>query len=281
MGILRLLAAFCVAALLAAAPGGRRAARVVSQTVGTDELLLAIADPAQVAALSHIATDPRFSAVAAQARRFPQLSGKDAEDVVRYRPDLVLVSSYTRPELVAQLRKAGLRVLSFDRFNTLDDAYHNLRLLGREPGREAQAEALVAACRARVADLARRLAGVKPVRVLAPSSYGFLGGRNTTFQDLCDHAGAINVAGEEGLEGHAPTPAEKVLAWKVDKLVLSGEDGPWALERVRKLPPFMYMEAAKAGRFVLLSGRGISSVTHHRIDAYEQLARQLHPERFP
>jgi iron complex transport system substrate-binding protein len=43
----------------------------------------------------------------------------------------------------------------------------------------------------------------------------------------------------------------------------------------------MYMEAAKAGRFVLLSGRGISSVTHHRIDAYEQLARQLHPERFP
>jgi iron complex transport system substrate-binding protein len=32
--------------------------RVVSQSVGTDELLLALAEPGQIAALSHLANDP-------------------------------------------------------------------------------------------------------------------------------------------------------------------------------------------------------------------------------
>ena len=34
--------------------------RVVSQTVGTDELLVALADPGQIAALSNLARDPAF-----------------------------------------------------------------------------------------------------------------------------------------------------------------------------------------------------------------------------
>ena len=44
------------------------------------------------------------------------------------------------------------------------------------------------------------------------------------FQDLCDHAGALNVATEAGLKGHAPTPSEKLLVWNVEVLVAAGDE---------------------------------------------------------
>jgi len=52
---------------------GGYAIRVVSQTVGSDELLLAIAKPEQVAALSHISRESIYSAVAAEATKYPQI----------------------------------------------------------------------------------------------------------------------------------------------------------------------------------------------------------------
>ncbi len=277
MRSLRLLLCLLATVLLSAGP---RPVRVVSQTVGTDELLLAVADPSQIAALSHLAREAKYSAVAVEAAKYPQIQPGDAESLLRFKPTHVVVASYSRADLVTQLRRSGVKVISIDRFNTLEDSYANLRLLAKELGTEEKAEALIARCQARMAELARRLQGVKPVRVLAPSTYAFTGGKDTTFDDLCQHAGALNVAAEAGLVGHAPTPSEAVLTWKVDCLVLAGEDGTTALRTFQQTPPYKFLEATKAGRYVLLKSREISCVTHYRIDGYESLARQLHPERF-
>ena len=272
--IRRLVLALLLALPLLAAPPQR----VVSQAVGTDELLLALADPGQIAALSHISHQAEFSPVAAEAQRFPALKDSDAESVLRYRPDLVLAASFTRPETLALLRRAGVRLVVLDRFETLEDVYASLRLLGRELGQEARAEALIARCRARVDALAARLKGARPVRVLSAGVYPFTSGLGTTFQDLCDHAGALNVAAEAGLKGHAPTPSEKLLIWNVEVLVGSG--GETIRAQLAAIPHYRSLPAFKAGRLVLLPGPMMSSVSHHRIEAYEALARALHPERF-
>lgn len=260
------------ASLLAARPQ-----RVVSQAVGTDELLLALADPGQIAALSHISHDAEFSPVAAEAKRFPAIKDSDAESVLRFRPDLVLAASFTRPETLALLRRAGVRLVVLDRFDTLEDVYASLRILGRELGQEARAEALIARCRSRVEALAARLKGVRPVRVLTAGAYPFTSGSGTTFQDFCEHAGAVNVAAEAGLKGHAPTPSERLLTWNVEVLVVSGGD---ARARLGEIPHYRVLPAFKAGRLVAIPGPLMSSVSHHRIEAYETLARALHPERF-
>ncbi|GLH67336.1 ABC transporter substrate-binding protein [Geothrix edaphica] len=277
--------AFLLLAILSSAAGlpllAARPQRVVSQAVGTDELLLALADPGQIAALSHIGRDVRFSVVAAEAKRFPALKDSDAESVLRFRPDLVLAASFTRPETLALLRRAGVRLVVLDRFDSLEDVYASLRILGRELGQEARAEALIAQCRARVQALAERLRGARPVRVLTAGAYPFTAGAGTTFQDLCDHAGALNVAAEAGLRGHAPTPSEKLLTWNAEVLVISGDrpDGSDARARLAEIPHYRALPAFKAGRFAVIPGALMSSVSHHRIDAYELLARALHPER--
>lgn len=272
--VLRLLALLlCALPLLAARPQ-----RVVSQAVGTDELLLALADPGQIAALSHISHDAEFSPVAAEARRFPAIKDSDAESVLSFRPDLVLAASFTRPETLALLKRAGVRLVVMDHFDSLEDVFFSIRILGHELGQEARAEALIAQCRQRTNALAARLKGVRPVRVLSAGLYPFTSGSGTSFQDLCDHAGAVNVATEAGLKGHAPTPSERLLAWSVEVLVASNDKNIRA--RLAEIPHYRAMKAFKEGRLVVIPGSMLSSVSHHRIDTYELLARALHPERF-
>jgi iron complex transport system substrate-binding protein len=265
-----------------AAPADAPAAvRVVSQTVGTDELLLALARPEQIAALSHLARKPEFSAVAAEAAQYPQLELGDAETVLRFAPTLVLAADYSRPELVAQLRRAGVRVLVFERYKTLEDAYANLRLLARELDADAKAEEVIAACEARVADLRARLRDRRPVRVIAPSVFGVIPGDDTTFADLCAHAGAENLAATLGhLRGHAPAPSEQMITWPVDYVVVMGDDRESALAPFRGLVPYKLMPVVREGRAVLIAPHLMSCVSHLRINGYEQLARQLHPEAF-
>jgi len=276
-------AAILLMGLAAVLRGGPAPARVVSQTVGTDELLLAVADPGQIAALSHLARDPEFSAVAEEAEGYPQLQlNGDAESVIKYQPTLVLCADYSRPELVAQLRRAGVRVLVFDRYATMDDAYANLRLLARVLGTEERAERVIAECRGRVAALDKRLKGVPLVGVIAPSTYGLLPGANTTFQDLCDHSGAENLAATLGhLVGNAPQPSEQMLLWPIDFLVVSGKTQASALAPFRDIPPYEYLEVVRDSHAVLLPPWVLGCVSHHRIVGYEIMARALHPEAFP
>jgi len=264
---------------LAAAPA---AIRVVSQTVGTDELLLALAEPGQIAALSHLARNPDYCVAAEEARRYPSLSSNgDAESVLRFNPTLVLCTDYTRTEMVAQLRRSGTRVVIFDRYFTLADSYANLRTLGRELGSEKRAERIIAGCEGRVAALEARLMHASKVRVIAPSTFGMIPGSQSTFQDLCDHAGADNLACTLGhIIGHGVQPSEAMLTWPVDCVVVAGADLGSALAPFRTLPPYEFMPAIKAGRAVLLPPAQLGCVSHLRVEGYEILARQLHPEAF-
>ncbi len=278
---LRLLVLWCSLTLLTSAG----TLRIVSQTVGTDELLLALAEPEQVAALSHLSRESVYSAVAAQAAAYPKLERTaDAEAILSHRPTLVLFADYSREELVRQVERTGTPILVFRQYKTLEDAYTNLRLLGAAMGPMAtqRAEQLIAQCQERVTRLQIALQGATPVKVIAPSTYGVIPGADTTFADLCAYACAENLADTRGhLVGHAAPPVESMLTWPIQKVVVAGENSDSALEPFIKLPPYSFLPAVREKRVALIEPYQLSSVSHHRIEGYERLARELHPERFP
>ena len=200
-----MMASLLLCALLAAPAGAAIPQRVVSQTVGTDELLLALADPRQIASLSDLSRNAEFSLSAGEAKAYPRLRSSDAESVMRFHPDLVLAASYSGEATLALLRRAGVKLVVIDRFESLEDVYANIRAVGAALGHAERAEALI--------------------------------GADTEEPDLA--------------------------------------------ARLRESPPYRNLPALAAGRLILLPGALLASVTHHRVAAFEALARKLHPERFP
>ena len=65
--------------------------RIVSFNICADQLVVALADPGQVAGLSPYAADPTLSAVAEEARAFRRIAWH-AESTIPLDPDLVLVA---------------------------------------------------------------------------------------------------------------------------------------------------------------------------------------------
>ena len=80
--------------------------------------------------------------------------------------------------------------------------------------------------------------------------------------------------------GHQAPPIEQMLNWPIEKVVLAAASVERALRPYEKLPPYPFIEAIKERRVALIKPYMLSSVSHHRIDGYEALARALHPEAF-
>ena len=85
--------------------------RIVSLNLGTDEILLALAPPEQIAALSSYVDDAGLSCMAEAAKAVSvKLHDKSPERVLAQHPDLVLTTDSVPKELVASMRDLGLTV---------------------------------------------------------------------------------------------------------------------------------------------------------------------------
>lgn len=252
--------------------------RIVSQTLGTDEMLFAMVDRARVAGVSTLARDPAYSSIAAEVSATSLPAITTSEQVIALRPDLVFVATFSRAELVEVLRASGAPVYRFGNFDRLSDVRANVLRLGEAVGSEAAAEKMVAAMDRRLAAIKARRAHAQssPPRVLSYTG-GFTAGASTTFDDIVRNSIAVNVAAEQGLKGFPKISAEQVLRWQPDFLVagVGPGEGPALLRRLRDDPAIAATRAMKAGRVILIDNRALLSVSHHVVDAVDALAAAL------
>lgn len=114
--------------------------RIVSFNLCADQLLLALADPGQIAGLSPYAVNPLLSVMTDKAAQFPRLDW-DAESVVNLAPDLVLGGPSHRP-IHTMLSAIGIRVVDVELIRNLADARRQAVELGRLVGHPERGEAL-------------------------------------------------------------------------------------------------------------------------------------------
>jgi iron complex transport system substrate-binding protein len=250
--------------------------RIISQTLGTDEILFAICPPARIVGVSTLARDEVYSNVLDQARATSAPPIKDAEQVLRLKPDIIFVASYSRAEVVEVLRASHAPIFRFANFDHIDDIETNVRIVGRAIGEDAAADALVADMDRRLAALAGRVKGPRP-RVMSYSTDGFTAGANTLFNDVIRAAGGDNVPAEKGIDGFARISGEQVVQWNPDVIVSGARPGQEQAVRDSLLrnPAVAATRAGREGRVITMPTREFEAASQHVVNAAETLSAAL------
>jgi iron complex transport system substrate-binding protein len=136
----------------ASLPAGGGPARIASVNLCSDQMLIALAEPAQIVAVGPLATDPALSYFADPARAFPRLANS-AEALLRNPPDLLLLGRYDRPYLAAALQQRGVRLAVVDHWRSVEDTISGVREVSAVLGRPAAGERLSGEIGRALADL--------------------------------------------------------------------------------------------------------------------------------
>lgn len=190
--------------------------RVVSMNVCTDQLAMLVADKGQLISVTSLASDPKVSALASEAKSYGVNHGL-AEEIFLMKPGLVLAGTYTTRATVAMLQRLGFRVEQFAPATSFDEVRAHLRRMGRLLGHEERAEALISAMDRSLSETIKP-SQRKTVALYYPNNY--TSGSGTLMDDVVEHAGLSNLAGVKGIIGAAPMPLEALVVAKPDLLVL-------------------------------------------------------------
>src|SRR3546814_9295006 len=88
--------------------------RIVSLNPCVDAVLMRIADPGQIAAISQYSLDPQATSIPIeQASHFAATSGT-AEEVLAKRPDLVIAGPHVALPTIHALQRLGIRLMQFN-----------------------------------------------------------------------------------------------------------------------------------------------------------------------
>jgi iron complex transport system substrate-binding protein len=209
-----------LAAVLLGAPPAANAAgppqRVVSFNLCADQLVLALADPGQIAGLSPYAADPALSVMAGKARAYRRLDWQ-AEATIALQPDLVLVGPNDRSVTRRMLAAQGLRVAEVGFVTDLDNARQQIRKVADILGHSERGEKLVAeldAARARLAAIPRQNA-----TALVIERGGYTQGPASLAAALLSEAGFKPPSGAPAGYGGF-IPLERLLVLKPDYVFL-------------------------------------------------------------
>jgi iron complex transport system substrate-binding protein len=193
--------------------------RIASINVCTDQLLLTLADPEQIVGLSPYSRDPQRSWAAAEAARYPKLSG-EAEDVLVLKPDVVVAGRFTKRATREMLKAEGFRVEEFDAVRSLDDTRRQIIRMGEIVGHPDRSAAAVARIDAALAQ-AKEAVARKPLHVLPLSRRGWVSGGDSLTSSLLATVGLSNSAAQLGYKLGGFASLEAIVSLKPDLLLLS------------------------------------------------------------
>ncbi|MHC4814716.1 MAG: ABC transporter substrate-binding protein [Planctomycetota bacterium] len=251
--------------------------RIASATVFTDAVLLDFCPRDRIAALSAKSKESEFSPVAKESQSFPNHITADPESILWVNPDLVFLSSFSDRSTLQLVGGGRRRVVRLHRFDTLAAIQNNIRAVGYLLGLDSSAEARVADMDAWLGRIQRKAKSRGAVWRVVSWSGGYVAGAGTIFDSLLPYCGASNLAAEKGTHGHTAVPAERILDWNPDALVVGVRLG--GEEAVRKLikqsAALRLLPAVQKDRIVFVPNALLLSTSHHLVGAAEVIARQL------
>lgn len=232
------LAAFAPALAALSAPTAAipapRPPRIVSINPCVDSVLMHVADPAQILAISHYSHDPRATSMPlAQARRFRATSGT-AEEVVALAPDVVISGPHVAPATIAALKRMRIKLVQYPVPDSVSESIAQVRDIARIARHPARGAALAARIDA-AAQPDRSTSASAAVSALVWQSGGLVPGSETLTDDLLRRAGFGNMSAAYGLKQWDVLPLEYLVA-RPPTVLLSTQASHASADRVTAHP---------------------------------------------
>ncbi|MEM8609203.1 MAG: ABC transporter substrate-binding protein [Myxococcota bacterium] len=187
--------------------------RVASASTIADQVLVRAVEPSRVLAVSRHSIDGpmdpwRFEGKAGIGR------AEDLEMVIQLRPDIVFLNGFTDLRTVQRMKEAGLRVFNLGEMRGLETLIPNIKQVTAVMGVPERGEVLAAEFQQRMAAVAAHVPEGERARGLYAGIHGdrlYGGTAGTSFHDVLDAAGLIDVAAEAGLRDWPAYTNEQIL----------------------------------------------------------------------
>ena len=238
--------------------------RIISLNGSSTEILFALGVGANVVGCDASSTYPKHV-----KETLPSVGYQyqlNAEGILSLRPTLVIGRADVKPpQVIEQLRMAGVTVLLFKEPRTFDEAKQRLSTIGKAVGRQERATSLISALEKDIETLKSKInarqghAKLKALFLyLRGPQTAFVLGRDSGPGAMLEIAGATNAAGK--ITGTKPMTAEAVIAAQPDVYVLfeSGLKSIGGVEGLLKVPGLAQTPAGRNKRVVAMDGLYLS-----------------------
>lgn len=183
--------------------------RIVSTNPCSDAILLELAPPGQIAAISLYSQDPGSSSIPPEVARKHRGIAGTAEEVIALSPDIAILSAFDSAATRDALHRSGIRTLALGMPATVAESRAQIREIARAIDAPGRGEALIA----RIDEAVERgsSAAHPPLPALLWHGGGMASGSGTLIDELMTRAGFRNVSAAYGITFTNILPLEPVL----------------------------------------------------------------------
>ncbi len=201
------------------ANGHAKPERIVSLSLCSDELVLAIAETENIASLSYLSADPFYAGISGTLPQVYLNQGR-AEEVIALDPDLIISSRFSASNAISLLGQLdySVHILGFPA--DLEASYTQIREVAVLLGEEENGEKLISDMQTTLARMQTAMASQRGKSAVFYANNGFSYGQGTLRDYFLASLGIQNVASELGLQNVGKLPLELLLEAQPDFLLV-------------------------------------------------------------
>ncbi len=262
-------------------------ARIITASIGHDEMAVALVPLERLVAVGAVSKDPTYSNVAGLLTDKPEIS-RDPETIIAQDPDVIVTSPYFPDEGIDALERVGIPVVQTALRHDPEARLDTILLMGYIFGEEERAAEFTAEVQQRYDDLVA-ITGTKDPRpaVLALTRYSdqiWVAGEGSTEGSVIEAAGGANAAAGAGISGNQTISLEGVIVMAPETIIIAQPIAFGAEEFRQDLlddAALAEVPAVKANRIHIVDSKLFTTLSYWNIRGAEELARILWPADFP
>lgn len=264
--------------------------RIVSLSLGTDEIIMDLVPPERIAGLTYLADDPGVSFIADRSKVIKKkIKSNNAEEILALKPDLVIIADWWKLEILQTLRDLGLNVYVYKTPYSLNEVKDTIMEVAKVVGEEEKGKKVVKDYEGKlnkITAVVNKVPKSERKKIVALTFNGSFGSRGSLYDDMCKQAGVINALadvpkGETGL-----LSKEEIVRMNPDVILLPTWQMPGAnvetqaKSEILEDPALQTVKAIKKQDIVEVPGRSIYCVSHYAADGVMLIAKGAYPNYF-